>query len=247
MDSQHKVRSIGIIGFGRFGELLAHYLSKDFTVLVSSHSKDAATVAVTGAALASLEETCSCDLVIPAVPISTFEETIKKIAPLVNSNVVVDVCSVKEYPVRIMDNYLAAETGILATHPMFGPDSAGESVAGQKIVLHPVRIVSELYNCIKTYLYENELQIIEVTPEEHDRQIARSQVLTHFIGRGLSMFNAKPIDIDTEGYKRLLHILDVVENDTSQLFHDMNTYNRFAKDARARFARALQNINDDLE
>jgi len=48
--------------------------------------------------------------------------------------------------------------------------------------------------------------VIEASPSEHDRQIAVSLALTHFIGRSLAGMGAKPQDIDTEGYKRLLHI-----------------------------------------
>jgi prephenate dehydrogenase len=51
-----------------------------------------------------------------------------------------------------------------------------------------------------------------------------------------------PQDIDTEGYKRLLRILDVVENDTWQLFEDMNRFNPFAAEARRSFIKALQAI-----
>jgi prephenate dehydrogenase len=49
------------------------------------------------------------------------------------------------------------------------------------------------------------------------------------IGRTLSEYGASPLDIDTEGYKRLLHILEVVERDTWQLFQDMHHYNPYAK------------------
>ena len=41
--------------------------------------------------------------------------------------VIVDVCSVKEYPVQWMRELLPANVSILATHPMFGPDSAADS------------------------------------------------------------------------------------------------------------------------
>jgi len=240
------INTIGIIGFGRFGCLLAKYLSEDFHVKVSSNSRDADTVSESGGELTSLEDVCQCDVIIPAVPISVFQETIQNIASLVGENLVIDVCSVKEYPVAQLEEYLPHQTQILATHPMFGPDSAGDTIAGQKIVIYDVRIPGEQYECIRTYLREKGLTVIEASPEEHDRQIARSQVLTHFIGRGLGLYGAKDIDIDTEGYKRLLKILDVVGNDTSQLFIDMNKYNRFAESARSEFICALKEIEQEL-
>jgi prephenate dehydrogenase len=58
---------------------------------------------------------------------------------------------------------------------------------------------------------------------------------------------AKPQDIDTEGYKRLLHILEVVENDTWQLFADMNRYNPYAVEVRRDFIKAMQAIERRIE
>ncbi len=89
--------------------------------------------------------------------------------------------------------------------------------------------------------------VIEATAREHDEQIATSLSLTHLIGRTLSECGAKPLDIDTEGYKRLLHILEVVERDTWQLFQDMHCYNPYAKKKRIEFMEMMQEINSRLE
>ena len=129
---------------------------------------------------------------------------------------------------------------------MFGPDSAADTLAGGKIVLCHERLTDERYNNIKSYLDSKGLIIIETTSDEHDREIAVSLALTHYIGRALSEFGAKPQQIDTEGYKRLLHILEVVENDTWQLFEDMNRYNPYASESRSDFMRALQQIGEKL-
>jgi prephenate dehydrogenase len=161
--------------------------------------------------------------------------------------VVVDVCSVKVYPSQWMKALLPETVSILATHPIFGPDSASDSLTGRKIFLSRIRISKKQYQKIKTYLASKELVIIESTPEDHDEQIAISLALTHFIGRTLSEFGAAQLSIDSEGYKRLLHILDVVEHDTWQLFNDMHQYNPYAKEKRAAFMQAMQKINERLE
>ena len=70
-------------------------------------------------------------------------------------------------------------------------------------------------------------EILERGGNAVDAAIAVSLALTHTIGRALAEFGARPQQIDTEGYKRLLHILEVVENDTWQLFEDMNRYNPY--------------------
>ena len=158
-----------------------------------------------------------------------------------------DVCSVKEYPVRLMTDILPDTVSILATHPMFGPDSASDSLEGRKICLCKVRIANKNYQNIKAYLESKGLVVIEATAQEHDQQIATSLSLTHFIGRTLSEYGAKQLDIDTEGYKRLLHILEVVERDTWQLFLDMHHYNPYAKEKRVAFMDVMREINARLE
>ncbi len=169
-------------------------------------------------------------------------------APVVQANaVVVDVCSVKVLPLKWMHALLPPQVSILATHPMFGPDSAAESLKDRKIFLVRERVAQTTYDRIVTYLKNKGLIVIEGSAEEHDRQIAITLALTHFIGRSLSKFGAEPLDVDTEGYKRLLHILGVVENDTWQLFVDMHRYNPFAKEIRETFMDAMQSISQRLD
>ena len=238
---------IGIIGFGRFGKLTARYLAEDFEVLVFNRTDKSNQIKQCGARTASLIDVCSQKIVILCVPISKLQEVLVEIGPLLKEGaVVVDVCSVKVYPVQWMQAALPETVSILATHPIFGPDSAADSLKGHKIFLSPIRIDKNHYQRVKTYLASKELVLIESTPEDHDEQIAVSLALTHYIGRSLSEFGAAPLGIDSEGYKRLLHILEVVENDTWQLFYDMHHYNPYAPKKRAAFMEAMQRINDQL-
>ena len=187
-------KTIGIIGFGRFGKLLTKYLSNDFDVYVSSSSADENDINKLNAKKASLEEVCKKDIVIPCVPISAFEDTINKIKNHLKENsLVIDVCSVKEYPVKIMKEILPEKIQILATHPLFGPDSISDTSRERKIVLCKVRISDEHYKKIKSYLKNEGFVVIEATPEEHDKEVAKSLVLTHFIGRALIDFEAKEL------------------------------------------------------
>ena len=239
---------IGIIGFGRFGRLMAGYLAGDFTVKVFNRSDKSAQIAETGAIWASLAEVCRQKIVILCVPISTMREMLQQIAPLLNpDSLVIDVCSVKVYPVEWMVEALPPSVSLLATHPMFGPDSAAESLHDRKIVLCKTRITDTRYQKVKDYLVKKGLNVIDTTPEEHDRQIAISLSLTHFIGRALDEFGAEELMIDTEGYKRLLNILGVVTHDTWQLFVDMHRYNPYARKNRQAFMAAMKRLEEKLE
>ena len=238
---------IGIIGFGRFGKLITKYLSEDKKVYVFSRSLKDGEIRKSNGIPASLEDVCKKDIVIPCVPISQLEGTLKKIKGMLKDNLVIDVCSVKEYPVAAMKRILHEKTGILATHPIFGPDSAAETVKGRKIVLCRVRIQDEKYEKIKSCLEKKGLVVIESTPEKHDKEIAKTLVLAHFIGRGLIGLGAKNLEIDTEGYRRLMDVLETVKNDTEQLFEDMNRYNKYSKEIRKGLIKSLARIDRRLE
>ncbi len=238
---------IGIIGFGRFGQLMARYLAKNFEVFVYNRRGKEELITEAGAVPVSFDEACRQKVVILSVPISTMKDTLVRIAPLLRPDAIVsDVCSVKVYPVQWMREILPESVMILPTHPMFGPDSAAQSLLDRKIVLCRDRISDARYDKAKSWMKSKGLIVIETTPADHDRQIAVSLSLTHFIGRSLEEFGAGELIIDTEGYKRLLHILGVVTHDTWQLFQDMHHYNPYAKEKRQAFMTAMQRIEDKL-
>ncbi|MFO7963191.1 MAG: prephenate dehydrogenase/arogenate dehydrogenase family protein [Desulfobacterales bacterium] len=239
---------IGIIGFGRFSALMVRYLRDEVAIRISTRRDKREEITSLGALQVPFEEVCRLPVVILSVPISAMEETLHRMAPLARSDaLVIDVCSVKTYPVKWMREILPESTSLLATHPMFGPDSAADSLSGRKIVVCRERIGRERYGKIKDFLTSKGLIVMETSPEEHDRQIAASLSLTHFLGRSLAEFGAAPLDIDTEGYKRLLRILEVTQHDTWELFRDMHAYNPYAKGVRSDFMGAIEKINDLLE
>ncbi|MGE5256514.1 MAG: prephenate dehydrogenase/arogenate dehydrogenase family protein [Hyphomicrobiales bacterium] len=238
---------IGILGFGRFGKLMARNLAADFDVRVCDPAAAETDVHSAGARPADLAGVGESDVVVLAVPISGMKAALQEVRPHLRAGrLVVDVCSVKERPIRWMQDVLPGDVEILGTHPMFGPDSAADSLQGRKIVLCRVRVEAERYEKIRRYLASKGLAVIETSAAAHDRQIAVSLALTHFIGRALAGMGAKPQDIDTEGYRRLLRILEVVENDTWQLFEDMNRFNAHAEKARQAFIESLQTIEQKL-
>lgn len=225
---------IGLIGHGRLGKLIYQYLSQDFKMLIydkkDSHKNNT-----------SLEKVTQCPIILLAVPISEVKNTLQEIIkyPLGNQ-FIIDTCSVKVLPLQWMEEILPPSVSILGTHPMFGPDSARDTLFGSKIVLCPRRIHTPLYQKITLYLQKHGINLIESTAHEHDQEIAETLILTHYIGRGLISMGCEQKNIDTKGYRRLLKILRTVENDSWQLFKDINKYNPYAK-------KVLENFNLALE
>jgi prephenate dehydrogenase len=70
--------------------------------------------------------------------------------------------------------------------------------------------------------------------------------LVHFIGRGLGAMEVGVQEITTMGFERLLKVEETVENDTWQLFEDINKYNPYTKDVRLKLINKLQEINEKL-
>lgn len=232
--------TVGLIGFGRLGRLLTRHFARDAKIFVYDVTLDARKVRALGAVPATLAQAAAQDVVVLCVPMAAFEDVSRRLAPLLRPGaLVVDTCSVKEHPVRVMKRRLPKSVSILGTHPNFGPDSAADSLHGRKIILCRARMTDALYRKAKRVLRGKGLDVVELSPREHDRRMASSLVLTHFIGRGLVAYGAKTTSVDTEGYKRLLRILETVQNDSWQLFQDMNRFNSFAAPMRRRFLAAL--------
>ena len=142
--------------------------------------------------------------------------------------------------------HLPKDCEILGTHPMFGPDSASETLYGAKIVLTKVRIEESKYDNITAYLKQHGLRVLEATAQEHDKQIAETLILTHFIGRGLIEFGADHKSIDSKGHRRLMKILLTVQNDAWQLFEDMNKFNPYAKETLDHFLKSLELVKGKI-
>lgn len=128
----------------------------------------------------SVEAVKGADVVLLCVSIDSFEEVVKEISPYVRpEQVVVDITSVKEAPVAIMNRYLKTEH-ILGTHPLFGPGARG--VASQNFVLTPtVDAGRALAGKVKDYLEARDARVTFMGPREHDDMMAVVLGLAHFI------------------------------------------------------------------
>ena len=112
------MKKAGIIGYGRFGKVLADLLKKQYEVNIYDPENKSVESSK------SMEEVLECLLVFVAVPINVFEEVIQGISEYrLYNTTIIDVCSVKVYPVEIMEKHLSDHVGIIACHPHFGPYS----------------------------------------------------------------------------------------------------------------------------
>lgn len=237
---------VGVYGLGRFGSFWASVLSHHFPVKGYSRNPDRAAPA--NVVKASEDEVLGADVLFLTVAISAMEEVLRRIGQRVGKNTLVfDTCSVKIIPVELMKKYLPPDVQIIGTHPMFGPDSGRNGVDGLPIVFCPVRVSEQNANEWRRLFSSMGLSVKERTPEEHDREVAHTQGITHFIGRVLQDLNLAPSDIATVGYTRLLEIIEQTCNDPWQLFLDLQRYNPYTAQMRVALYTSLKKIKDLLE
>jgi len=160
------------------------------------------------------------------VKISAMEEVLEKIAKrLAPGTLVMDTCSVKVYPANLMLRLLPPEIKILATHPMFGPDSGVGGIAGLPMVFSPLRVDENAARLWHANFEAMGLRVIDMSPKRHDEEVAFSQGITHFIGRVLGELDLNPSTIGTAAYKGLLDIVRQTCNDPWDLFVDLQRFN----------------------
>lgn len=68
--------------------------------------------------------------------------------------------------------------------------------------------------------------MVEMTCEEHDRQAASTQFITHTVGRMLGAMDLTATDIDTKGFKSLLTLVENTTNDSFDLYYGLFLYNQ---------------------
>ena len=233
---------VSIIGFGRFGAMLHSLLSKGFEVDVfDKNSIDNSDVNEV-----SLEDALQNETIFIAVPIRDFENLIKDISKKISSGkTVIDVCSVKVFPKKVMLDNLSNETDIIATHPLFGPDSLKDS--GSVMTMESVRNTFGRYDFWKNYFESQNISIEEISAEEHDMMAARSQGLTHFVGRVIDDFGTNQTRIDTEGYKALHKLVNQTCNDTWELFEDIQNFNPFTEKMISELNESFEKISEIIE
>ena len=239
-------KELGLIGLGAFGRLAAEHLRHHFAIVAADAEDRSAEAAGLGIGWASVAEAGALPYVLLAVPVQRFSEVLEQIRGIVRPGaLVIDVASVKSGPVHQMENLLPDNVEILATHPMFGPESAGEGLVGHRIALCPVR--TERLEQAETFLREDlGLEVYICDAETHDREIAHTQALAQFVGRSLAMLEESASPIRTPGYDHFREVADTVGRDTWELFTAIQNLNPYAAEMRAELLGHLNDLQERL-
>ncbi len=234
---------IGLIGAGAFGGFCIPYLGRLGDLFICDPHRDLSTLSYEGAVrLTALAEAARQDVVVLAVPFSELRDVAEQIAPHLRPGaIVVDVCSIKVKPLAVLRAVLPDHVGIVGTHPLFGPQSGRNGIAGLPVAV--CRGHGRGLSRIVRALRRLELNVIVVSPEEHDRQMAYVQGLTHLLGRAIAALDLPAFPLATPTYDLLMRTSEMVRYDSDALFRTIMVENPYAAEARHRLTEAMARLS----
>jgi prephenate dehydrogenase len=227
---------IGIIGgVGGIGRWFAAFFQKaGYTVHVSGQASG----------LRPAEMAATCPIVIVSVPIGVTLDVIREVGPhMKKDSLLMDLTSLKAGSVRAMLEASASE--VIGLHPLFGPGVP--SLEGQNVALCPAR-GSRWLPWVRDVLGEEGANLIETTPERHDKIMAVVQALNHLntLVLGLSIREAGISREELERFSTPLFRarLDAIENLFShpQLYAEIIAGNPHASEILELHERALSTV-----
>lgn len=236
--------SVGIVGFGAFGRLIAEHLAPHVGLTVYDPHLSAEPPA--GVRAADLPEVARCPVVILAVPVARLAEAVAALTPHLRAGtLVVDVGSVKARPAAILRERLPDHVAILATHPLFGPQSARDGIRGLKIAVCPIR--GRQGRRAAAFLRRGlGLDVIVTTPEAHDRAMASVQGLTHLIAKVLVAMEPLPTRMTTRSFDLMMQAVGMVRHDEPEVFHAIERENPYAAPVRRRFFALAEELDAEM-
>jgi arogenate dehydrogenase (NADP+) len=249
--------TIGIVGFGTFGQFLARRMAAaGHRVLATSRQPYHDAAAAAGAEFfQDADDFCEehPDVVILATSILSTAAVLRAlpVQRLKRNTLFVDVLSVKAFPKQLLLRELPPEMDILCTHPMFGPDSGKGSWRGLNFMYEAVRVGAEPARAARVdnflRFFRNEgCRMVEMSCEEHDRQAASTQFITHTVGRVLGAMRVAPTDINTKGFEALLNLVDNTSHDSFDLYYGLFLYNANATEELQRLEQAFDTVKKQL-
>lgn len=233
---------LGIVGYGRCGQLAAEVLETDFQVLATDVRDLSGQAAARGVAWGDIATCASKPTVLLAVPVRTMPRVLEAIAPhLRKGATVVDMASVKVEPMRWMEELLPPGVGRVGTHPLFGPESAPDrNIRGQRIVICEAEGHAAAARSIEVIARRLGLDAVRLDAETHDREMADSQALVFLLARALAAADLGGSEYGTPSERRVWSALNMTAADTDELYEDILKLNPFAPQSTRALVEAVQ-------
>ena len=237
----------GVIGVGAFGEFMLKHITPYFDVRIYDAFRNLDPIeAIYNVSVSSLEDIAQSDIVILAVPVKEIEKTIQSICHHLHKNqLVIDLCSVKCKPIAILKKYVPEYVDIVSLHPLFGPQSAKMGISGLNVTLCNVNGErnKDVHDFLKNKLF---LNVFETTPEQHDREMAYVQGLTHMIAKVFVHMDVPVIHQQTKTYGHLNDMVELIRYDSNDLFLAIQRDNPYVRETTEKFFAAVRTLEEKL-
>lgn len=244
------IQSVGTIGFGSFGRFVATLIPDDTTVLWcdKDNSQRIGRTDLPNLQRAGLEGVASADVVVLAIPLEAYGTVLPQLARrLKPQTLVIDICSVKIEPFRLLQKHLPSQQPVLITHPLFGPQSASRgNTKGRELIV--TKSAGDKAAAVVAYC-EQELGLVirRTTNEEHDRAMAQVHALTFFVAHALAKARVgEDVAFVTPSFKSLLDLVALDKTHTAALFKTIEQGNPFAQAARRHLLQIFETIEQEL-
>lgn len=232
---------IGVIGYGAFGRLLVDELTKVVErVFVYDLAKDASLP--DNAEFTNLAQLANCEVIFLATTFDAFDDVLAELATFLGQDTIVaDVCSVKLKPLAKMQKLLPTNTKIVATHPLFGPESGRQDQIKKAVIC--TESDEEAMGKIASLYQQLDWEVINMTADEHDLEMARIHGLTFFIAETLLELNLPEPTMPTSFYVNLQNLVEIQAKHSDKLTETIEKHNPYSADARARFLQVAKDLN----
>lgn len=236
---------IGLLGHGRFGSAFASLLEENGYAWCGW---DASASLPEGRGVTSIDALLSqSDLIVLAVPLDAFEAALVDLRPrLTGRHQLMDVCSVKEVPCRLMDEMLGDDIGHVGSHPLFGPLSIARAEPLRTVLCpsprHPgtARLARDLFTSVGS-------EVADQDPTSHDRSMALTHAMAFFIARGLVELGVgSDLRWVPPSFAALAASIAAVRADAGHLFNAIQNQNPYAAATRQQLIEALTLIDRRL-
>jgi prephenate dehydrogenase len=241
---------VAILGYGRFGRALGGLLSEAGITHRAFDPASAVPPEFRADSLSIL--TAGATFVVVAVPVSHMRAALLDLRPhVLPTQVVLDVGSVKVRPAAALADVMGTTVPWCATHPLFGPTSLALAERPLRVVVCPapdrfghakaaadVRALYQRIGC----------EVIEQTPEGHDRVMAHTHALTFFVAKGMIDAGAgMDVPFAPPSFQAIARAIETVRSDAGHLFAAIARDNPFAAEARKSLVEALSSIDRALD
>src|SRR5580698_2767459 len=239
--------NVAILGYGRFGRALGRlFLDAGIPYRAFDSQVD---VAPEHRASSPQDLVSGASFVILAMPVPRMYEALSDLRPHLSPNqIVFDVGSVKVVPEAALSSVLGEQIPWCGTHPLFGPVSLALAERPLRVVICPAKAHPNAAAKVRRLYEQIGCEVIEQTPESHDRVMAHTHALTFFVAKGMIDAGAGvDVQFAPPSFQALARTIETVRSDGGHLFAAIARDNPFAAEARKELVQALAAIDRTLD